>query len=380
MSGHEVWEGPGAGGGMSRREFSRLGAAALGAAGMSGLSPSRETATPAQGPAGRQVAPVGFVLGHEQFRTPELVAFAERADRSGFSHVWASDHAHPWQDNEGHAMFPWITLALVGDRTSHLRYGTGVTCPLYRHHPSQVAQAFASLGILTPGRVFLGLGTGEALNEQATTGRFDRYPERHNRLVEAIQLIRRLWTGERVTFKGDYYRTDQYKLYDVPDPPVPIYVAASGPRSAYLAGRYGDGWITQTKDLTNPRIHDQFVKGARAAGKDPDAMPKLVETWVVVGDRAQAEQAAQKWRFTVHGFGDLLYQPNPVTIQRIAEKRWTLPQVYQSWPRGTDPETHIKALQRIVDAGGTPFVHSGQNDQQRVIDFYAREVLPHVHH
>ncbi|MEV6866323.1 LLM class flavin-dependent oxidoreductase [Streptosporangium subroseum] len=264
----------------------------------------------------------------------------------------------------------------MGDHTSHVTYGTGVTCPLYRHHPSQVAQAFASLGILTPGRVFLGVGTGEALNEQASTGRYDRYPERRDRLVEAITLIRKLWTGERTTYEGEYYRTDQFKLYDVPDEPVPIYVAASGPKSAYLAGRYGDGWVAQTKDIADARLHSEF---ARAAGRNPDAMPKLVETWVVVGDRAQAEYAANQWRFTPGGFGDLLYQPNPVTIQQIAEKRWPLAEVYKSWPLGTDPEVHIKALQKIVDVGGIPMVHSGQKDQARVIDFYGREVLPHVH-
>ncbi|GLW12563.1 F420-dependent hydroxymycolic acid dehydrogenase [Microtetraspora sp. NBRC 13810] len=371
MSDHEQ---RGTNGGMSRREFSALGAAALGGAALARhLSPAAPT------PAGK-AAPAGFVLGHEQFRTPDLVRFAERAERAGFGYVWTSDHAHPWQDNEGHAMFPWHTLALVGDHTSRLTYGTGVTCPLYRHHPSQVAQSFASLGILTPGRVFLGVGTGEALNEQATTGRFDRYPERHDRLIEAIQLIRRLWTGDRVTFHGRYYQTDQYKLYDVPARPVPIYVAASGPKSAYLAGRYGDGWVVQAGDVTgSPRLHDEFARGARAAGKNPDTMPKLAETWVVVGGRAEAEQAARKWRFTVHGFGDLLYQPNPVTIQRIAEQRWPLPRVYRDWPRGTDPQTHIKALQRLLDAGATPFVHTGQADQQRVIDFYGREVLPHLH-
>ncbi|MFC7645692.1 LLM class flavin-dependent oxidoreductase [Streptosporangium lutulentum] len=252
--------------GISRREFSILGAAALG--GLSHLGAPRQTSpspNPTPTPDTGQRARVGFVLGHEQFRTPALVSFAERADRAGFTHVWASDHSHPWQDNEGHAMFPWITLALVGDHTSRVTYGTGVTCPLYRHHPSQVAQAFASLGILTPGRVFLGVGTGEALNEQATTGSYGRYPERHDRLIDAITLIRKLWTGERTTYKGDYYRTDQFKLYDVPDKPVPIYVAASGPKSAYLAGRYGDGWVAQTKDIANPQLHAEFSRGARAA-------------------------------------------------------------------------------------------------------------------
>jgi hypothetical protein len=108
-------------------------------------------------------------------------------------------------------------------------------------------------------------------------------------------------------------------------------------------------------------------------------MPKLAETWVVVGGQTDVDEAAEKWRYTVHGFGDLLYQPNPVTIQRLAEQRWTLPQVYAAWTRGTDPAVHIKALQRLLDAGATPIIHSGQTDPLRVIDFYGRQVLPHMH-
>jgi len=387
MSGHErerrTGTEPSGSEAISRRQFSMLGAVAVGGAALgTGVLRGAAGPTPSPSPSGGArppASPVGFVLGHEQFRTPDLVRFAEMADRAGFGYVWTSDHSQPWQDNEGHSMFPWLTLALIGDRTPRLTYGTGVTCPLYRHHPSQVAQAFASLGVLTPGRVFLGVGAGEALNELASTGRFDRYPERHDRLIEAIGLIRKLWTGERVTHKGRYYQTEEFKLYDVPATPVPIHVAASGPKSAYLAGRYGDGWVVQTHDVTDKRMVDAFNEGARAAGKNPDTMPKLVETWVVVGGQAEADQAARKWRFTVHGFGDLLYQPNPVTIQRIAEQRWPLSKVYASWPRGTDPQVHIKAVQRLLDIGATPFIHSGQDDQEKVIDFYAREVLPHVH-
>ncbi|WP_344919593.1 F420-dependent hydroxymycolic acid dehydrogenase [Streptosporangium oxazolinicum] len=390
MSAHEHERRPGEAdrpGGLSRRHFSMLGAAMLGGASLPqpiirpGSPPPSPSPSPSPSPGGSRpsAVPVGFVLSHEQFRTPDLVRFAELAEQAGFSQVWTSDHSHPWQDNEGHSMFPWLTLALIGERAPKLTYGTGVTCPIYRHHPSQVAQAFASLDILSPGKVFLGVGTGEALNELATTGRFGRYPERHDRLIEAVQLIRKLWTGERTTFKGRFYQTREFKLYDVPPSKVPIYIAASGPKSAYLAGRYGDGWIAQTKDIADPRLRDAFAKGARAAGKNPDTMPKLVETWVVVGGRAEADQAAEKWRFTVHGFGDLLYQPNPVTIQRLAEQRWKLQQVYAGWPVSTDPKVHIKATQRIVDLGATPFIHSGQEDQRRVVEFYGREVLPHVH-
>ncbi|WP_188941554.1 LLM class flavin-dependent oxidoreductase [Nakamurella endophytica] len=321
---------------------------------------------------------LGYVLSHEQFPTDALRSFASAADAAGFASVWASDHIQPWQPNEGHSMFPWNTLALVGRDTRHLHFGTGVTCPTYRHHPTQVAQAWASLGIENPGRVFLGVGTGEALNEQASTGAFGRYPERAARLVEAVTLIRRLWTGQRVTFQGRYFRTQGLKLWDLPRRPVPIHIAASGPKSAYLAGRYGDGWITGSADFLKKPLRDAFARGARAAGKDPDAMPKLVETFVVVGGQAEAEYAATRWRFTVDPWSDLVYVPDPARIQQLAAQRWPLSRVYRDWPVSTDPAVHIAAVRKLVGMGATPFIHSGQQDQKRVIDFYGRYVLPHV--
>jgi TAT-translocated FGD2 family F420-dependent dehydrogenase len=275
-------------------------------------------------------------------------------------------------------MFPWHTLALVSERTKRLTFGTGVTCPLYRHHPTQVAQAFASLAVRTPGRVFLGVGTGEALNEKAATGHFGRYPERHDRLIEAVQLIRRLWTGERVSFPGRYYRTDGLQLLDLPRRPVPIYIAASGPKSAYLAGRHGDGWITGAADIIKKPLREAFARGARSVGKDPDAMPKLVETFVVVGGTREAEYAARRWRFTVNPWTDLVYIADPARIQRIAARRWPLSRVYRDWPVSTEPKVHLRAIRQLLDLGATPFIHSGQADQLRVIDFYGEHVLPRL--
>ncbi len=325
-------------------------------------------------------APVGFVLSHEQFRTPHLVHWARLAEEAGFRHVWTSDHFQPWQEDQHHAMSPWNTLALVAEHTARLHLGSGVTCPTYRHRPAEVAQAFASLGILAPGRVFLGVGTGEALNELAATGEFGRYPERAARLVEAVRLIRRLWTGERTTFHGTYYRTEQARLYDVPSTPIPIYMAASGPKSAYSAGRHGDGWICGSKDLFDPTLRAAFTRGARAAGRNSETMPKFAELFVTVGGVAAARKAAQLWRFTADAWNPaLLYEPNPVRIQRKAEKMFTLKQVYGAWPVSTDPAVHIKAAQKVIDAGGTPFIHSGQPDQEAVIALYGRHVLPHLH-
>lgn len=345
-------------------------AAGVGIAAATGLSGCQSGGGNAPaGPA--QPRGVGFVLSHEQFRTDQLVAQAQAAERAGFQYVWASDHLQPWQDNQGHSMFPWLTLALVGNSTSAISFGTGVTCPTYRYHPATVAQAFASLAILSPGRVFLGVGTGERLNEQAATNTYGNYVERHDRLAEAIDLIRQLWSGERVSFAGKYFQTNALKLYDVPATPPPIFVAAGGPRSATLAGRYGDGWIAQAPDIKNAELLAAFNAGAQQAGRNPATLGKRAELFAVVGDGAAAARAAALWRFTA-GAVD---QPNPVEIQRAADSNPT-DKVLANWAVGTDAATHIKAVQSVLDAGAVPFLHFPQQDPAAAIEFYRTSVLP----
>ncbi len=314
------------------------------------------------------------MLSHEQFPTAQLVDQARASEQAGFGYLWASDHIQPWQDNEGHAMFPWITLALVGQRTSHIPFGTGVTCPIYRYHPATVAHAFASLAVLYPGRVFLGVGTGERLNEQAATTRFGSYRERHDRLIEAIDLIRQLWTGQRISFQGSYFQTNQLKIYDLPSSPPPIFVAAGGPKSAYLAGRYGDGWITEAPDVTNPKLVAAFNRGARDSGRDPATLGKRAEMFAVVGDRSAIDRGAELWRFT----GGAVDQPNPIAIEKAARAN-PLDAVIRGWTTGTDPATHVTAVQAVLDAGATPFMHFAQEDPAVAIDFYRAHVLPQLH-
>jgi len=349
----------------------------VGAAGLAAACGSRQPAnslsTPAAPPSSSG-AGVGFVLSHEQFTTAQLVDQAEAAEKAGFRYLWASDHLQPWQDNESHSMFPWITLALVGQRTEHIPFGTGVTCPIYRYHPTTVAQAFASLAVLYPGRVFLGLGTGERLNEQAATTQFGPYRERHDRLVEAIALIRQLWGGQRISFQGRYFQTDQLKLYDPPPSRPLIFVAAGGPKSAHLAGQYGDGWITEADDVKNQKLVAAFNQGAHDSGRDPATLGKRAEMFAVVGDQNEISQAAELWRFT----GGAVDQPNPVAIQQAAQTN-PLDKVIKGWTTGTDPATHIAAVQAILDAGATPFMHFAQRNPLAAIDFYRANVLPHLH-
>lgn len=354
---------------FSRRQFGRLaGVAGLGGvAGSAACSGSAPTGPPSG-------AEVGFVLSHEQFPAARLVSLAERAERAGFGRLWASDHLQPWQDNEGHSSFPWLTLSLVSQRTHRVQFGSGVTCPIYRHHPVDVAQAFATLEMLAPGRVFLGVGTGEAVNELAGTGQYGHYSERHDRLVEAVQLIRRLWTGQRVSFRGHYFRTEELKLYDLPAKPPPIHVAASGPKSARLAGQYGDGWITESSSVTSSKLNAAFADGAKSAGKRVGNMPRWAEMFAVVGNGNTVGQAAERWRFTAAGSD----QANPVKIQQSAQRRASLREVAGKWATGTDPATHIHAVQRFLNQGVTPFVHFTQDDPEHAVEFYRQRVLPHL--
>lgn len=322
---------------------------------------------------------IGFVLSHEQFQAPQLLEFGAAAEQAGFDAVWTSDHFHPWMDNQGHAGHAWVTLAALGQRMPRIPFGTAVTCPTFRYHPAVVAQAFASLGVLYPGRVFLGVGSGEALNEQPVSGEWGDYEERADRWIESIELIRKLWTGEWVTHQGQYYQVNQARIYDLPAQPVPIYMAAEGPKSMYKAGKYGDGLISDSKSAVEPEMRQAFEEGAREAGKDPSQMPILAEHFVVVGGKAEAEESARIWRFIPNAWTEFVNNPDPRDILRRAESELSLEDVYKNWLVSDDPDEHAQSIQKLLDGGVTQvYVHSGQFDQQRVIDFYGNEVLPRL--
>ena len=328
---------------------------------------------------GQRKPVIGFALMHEQFPVPQLVEWGALAEQAGFDAVWTSDHFQPWQENEGHCGFAWVTLAAIGQRTQRILMGTGVTCPSYRYRPQIVAEGFASLGLLYPGRVFLGVGAGEALNEIPGGGGWGPYRERAERMEEAVALIRRLWTGEWISFQGRYYPVEQARLYDVPAKPVPIYVAASGPKSMPLAGKIGDGLITDAQRAIKPELRQAFEQGARQAGKNPASMPVLAQLDVVVGNRQEAERWAQLWRFMPKSWELYVNDPDPRSIQRRAEQDIPLEQVYAQWPVSPDPEPHVQALQKLIDGGVTHiFIHSPQPDQAKVISFYGEQVLPRL--
>ena len=241
----------------------------------------------------------GYKASAEQFGPAELLSYAEQAERAGFEIVAVSDHFQPWRHHGGHspAALPWLGAA--AERTSRATLGTSVLTPTLRYEPAVIAQAFATLGCLAPGRVFLGVGTGEAMNETPVTGgEFPGRKERRLRLAEAIDLIRRLWSEERVDFDGEYYKTARATVYDRPEQPVPIYVAASGPLAAKLAGRKGDGFIcTSGKD---PALYEELLAnvaaGAEQAGRDPAALRRMIEIKVSYDrDRERALANTHWW-------------------------------------------------------------------------------------
>jgi len=322
---------------------------------------------------------IGYFLSHEQFSPASLVDAAVRAEQAGFDSVWASDHFHPWQENQGHAGSAWLTLAAIGQRTTSVMLGTAVTCPIYRNRPALVAQAFATLGHLYPGRVFLGVGTGEAVNELPAGGGWGPYDERVSRLREAVTLIRHLWTQDRVTHDGNAFPIANAKIYDKPKEPVPIYIAASGPRSAALAGEIGDGWITDAGTLLEADHVVEAFRGGRKGSVDAEVLPIpeiLVEQYVFVGNQAEAYEAAPLWQFAPVG-GRVLDMDDPREIQTFAEAEVSLDQVVESWLVSQDPREHISQIRRLFEAGATQVaIHSVQSDQDRLIEFYRQDVLP----
>lgn len=364
-----------------RRSLLTWTSAMAGAAGLGiAAAQAQPSKKPKAAPGPREVGGLrkgmfSYMLASEQFPTTELVRLGARASQAGFDVLSTSDHLQPWQANEGHCGQAWVTMGALGAQI-HSWMGTTVTCPTLRYNPAVVAEAFATMSHLYPNRVFLGVGSGEALNEQVATGTWPKWQERWDRLIEAIAIIRELWTGKDVAFRGKYYNV-QAKLYDPPSSPIPLLTAANGKKSMRLAGQYGDGLVTDP--LTWMQHKSEWEDGARAAGKNPADMPVLVEQYVVVGDQKAAEQAGELWRFGPKAFKTLYNVPSPVEIQKQADSETPMEEVLKSWAIGTEPAVHIKKMHELFESGVTIVnVHSGQPEQARVIDFYGSHILPKV--
>jgi coenzyme F420-dependent glucose-6-phosphate dehydrogenase len=321
----------------------------------------------------------GWKASAEQFGPRELLELSLLAEERGFGTVAVSDHFQPWRHTGGHAPNAFVWLGALGQASARLTLATSVLTPTMRYHPTIVAQAFGTLGALAPGRVILGVGTGEALNETPATGaQWPSGKERRARLGEAIELIRRLWTEERVTFDGEYYATRLATVYDRPDEPVPIYMGASGPIAAKMAGRVADGFITTSGKA--PELYDQLLgkveEGASEAGRDFAAMDKMMEIKVSYDHDVEFAREACAWWAALALPGDVKSGvEDPLEMERLADD--ALDRAHTRFIVTDDPHECVERIRPYVELGFTRLIfHAPGNDQRRFMDQFSADVLP----
>jgi G6PDH family F420-dependent oxidoreductase len=314
---------------------------------------------------------LGYALSSEEHRPNDLVRQARQAEEAGFSFALISDHYHPWIDRQGQSPFVWGVIGGIAQATERLRLGTGVTCPTIRLHPAIVAQAAATAASMMPGRFFLGVGTGENLNEHILGDRWPAHDLRLAMLEEALAVIRQLWQGGTQTFRGRFYTVENARVYTLPEEPTPIMVAASGPKAAEAAGRLGDGLIG-----TSPQAELlQTFDGAGGAGKP--RYGQLTVCWAP--DEATARRTAHEWWPNAGLQGELSQDlPTPAHFQQ-ASQLVTEDAIAQSIVCGPDPQKHVEQIQQYFDAGyDHVYVHQVGPDQEGFFDFYRREVMPRL--
>jgi len=331
---------------------------------------------------------LGYKASAEQFGPRDLVEYAVAAEEHGFDSVAVSDHFQPWRHEGGHAPFSLAWMAAVGERTRRIRIGTSVMTPSFRYNPAVLAQAFATLGSLYPGRVFLGVGTGEALNETATgwdgagEPAWPEFRERFARLRESVRLMRELWTGERVSFDGEYFSTHDASIYDRPETPVPVYIAAGGPTVARYAGRAGDGFIA-TSGKGMPLYTDELlpavVEGAEKAGRDPASIERMIE--IKLSYDPDPEAALENTRFwsplalskeQKHDITD------PVEMERAADAL-PIEKIASRWIVGSDPDEVVERIREYAAIGFTDLVfHAPGHDQRRFLEVFERDLAPRL--
>jgi coenzyme F420-dependent glucose-6-phosphate dehydrogenase len=311
---------------------------------------------------------IGYALSSEEHGPNELVRFAGRAEAAGFSFALISDHYHPWVPKQGQSSFVWSVIGAIAHGTHRLRLGTGVTCPIRRIHPAIVAQASATAEAMMPGRFFLGVGSGENLNEHIYGDAWPPPPKRLEMLEEAIEVIRALWKGDEVTHEGAFFSVDEARLYTIPDEPPPIYVAGTGKKTAELAARAGDGLIGTAPDA-------EMVSAF--GGK-----PCLGQLAVCYGtDEKKALRTAHEWWPTAGLKGGNKVQWETKTPELFAEMVENVrpEDVAKSVLCSADPAEHLAKIQEFVDAGfDHVYIHQIGPEQDPFFDFYEKEVIPRL--
>jgi coenzyme F420-dependent glucose-6-phosphate dehydrogenase len=329
------------------------------------------------------VLKLGYKASAEQFAPGKLLDFSVHAETAGFESVFVSDHFQPWKHIDGHAPNSVAWLGALGARTSKVDIGTSVLTPTFRYHPSIVAQAFGTLGSMFPGRVILGIGTGESLNEVPSTGQpWPEFKERFARLREAVNLIRTLWRGERVSFEGEYYKTEKATIYDRPDVEVPIYVAAAGALVAKYAGRQGDGFICTSgkkRELYTETLLPKVAEGIAAAGERKQPYDHMIEVKVSFDtDKERALQDTRHWAALALTPEEKMSVEDPVEMQRLADAL-PLERAASRWIVSSDADEHVERLAETIALGFTHLVfHAPGPDQRRFLDLYAKQVLPRL--
>jgi coenzyme F420-dependent glucose-6-phosphate dehydrogenase len=325
----------------------------------------------------------GYKASAEQFGPRELLDLCVLAEGVGLDSVWVSDHFQPWRHHGGHAPYSLSWLAAAGERTSRVSLGTSVLTPTFRHNPAMVAQAFGTLGALFPGRVALGVGTGEALNEVAVADVvWPPFKERLGRLREAIELIRLLWAGERVTFQGEYFRTTDAAVYDRPTEPIPVYVAAGGPVVAAFAGRTGDGFICTSgkgAELYTDKLLPAVRQGAAESGRTLDDLDRMIEIKLSYDpDPAAALENTRFWAPLSLTAEQKAGLHDPVEMERAADAL-RFEEVARRWIVSANPDEAVAAIRTYVDYGFNHLVfHAPGHDQVRFLTSFAEQVLPRL--
>src|SRR5215210_5316643 len=322
---------------------------------------------------------IGYAASFEQFHPSDLLSYCQQAERVGFSAVMASDHFHPWVPSQGHSAFVWSWMGALGVETK-LRFGTGVTPPGYRYHPAILAQAAATLEAMFPGRFYLGLGAGEALNEHITGEYWPEAPVRLERLSESIEIIKQLFTGKVVKYRSQHFNVESAKLYTLPESPPPIYVATAGPIQAKRTGRSTDGLITVgAADDKLKMLMQRFDEGAVEAGKDPTTLPKIIQFKISLAETEESavQQAITEWPNGGMAFakGDIR---NPEDFEAMA--KLVRPEHYKNRVQmSPNLDDHVAQIQHYVDLGFNEiYVHNVGRNQAEFIEAYGQHVIPNV--
>jgi coenzyme F420-dependent glucose-6-phosphate dehydrogenase len=321
---------------------------------------------------------VGYSAALEQFHPTDLLRWCQEAEEAGFGGVMAADHFHPWVPQQGQSPFVWSWMGALGVSTKKLTFGPGVTCSSYRYHPAIIAQASATLAAMYPGRFWLGIGTGEALNEHVVGGEWPDAPVRLERMVESIEIIKQLFSGKKVRYSGKHLKMESARLYTRPEGPCPIYIAASGPKTAETAGRMCDGLITPAAPQEKLKmLIEHFEKGAREAGKDPGTMPRLLQlhvSWASTHEEAQ-QQAMKEWP----NGGIKAPKQDIRSPEDFAEfAKLVRPQDFTGRVLiSTDLDEHRRHLQSFFDLGfNEVHVHNVGRNQSEFIRAYGKAVIP----